>query len=366
MYNTVVNVKSLLRCFAAGLYYTLWDISRYTKGKVTILMYHRVLTDDEARGRFIQPGMYVLESTFEKHVNYLKEHYMIISFKELLEYMNTNSLDKDQAYCVITFDDGWVDNYLNAFPILREHNVSATIFLVTSFIATNRWFWPERLGYFFEKLDSLTLTGNKRDAIIKASQRVGLGADLLINALKAQSHTSRLLAYDQIIETLKGYSMETIENFLELIGDILELNPSDERLTLSWEEIKEMSDYNISFGSHGCSHSLLTLLPDDEIKAELSDSLNCIQAAGIDSIPVFCYPIGYYNKEIAKLVEVAGYRASVTTAYGYTDSSSDLYKLNRISIHDDVTKTIPLFALHVSGVLKSKFHKPQFAICNPK
>lgn len=349
----MVWLKSCIRNFIAGLYYHLGGHVRCAKGKVIILMYHRVLTIDETSGHLIQPGMYVSDSTFEQHVKFLKENYKIISFMDLLEYLDTNKLDKDQAYCVITFDDGWRDNYVNAFPVLRNNGIPATIFLTTSFIATDRCFWPESLGYLIENYDHSNLTDDKCNSFAKASNGFGLEADLLIDALKTSSHNLKLPAYDRIIETLKEYPVESLQSFIELIAEILELKPAARRMMLNWDEISEMSANNISFGSHGCSHSLLTLLPDNVIKTELSDSLNFIQSADINSIPVFCYPDGKYNDRIAGMVVDAGYKASVTSRFGYTDVHSNRYKLNRIGIHDDVTKTTPLFALHISGIMRS-------------
>ena len=122
---------------------------------------------------------------------------------------------------------------------------------------------------------------------------------------------------------------------------------------LNWDEISEMSVNNISFGSHGCSHSLLTLLSDHEMKEEIIDSLDIIQTADTNSIAVFCYPNGNYNECIAGMVKSAGYKASVTTKFGYANTFSNRYKLNRVGVHDDVTKTTPLFALHISGILRS-------------
>ena len=348
-----MQLRSLLRYFTAGLYYCLGEHVRRAKGKVTVLMYHRVMTINEVKGRLVQPGMYVLDSTFEKHIKFLKERYRIISFMDLLECLDTNKLDEDQAYCVITFDDGWRDNYVNAYPMLRENGIPATIFLATSFIASDRCFWPESLGYLIEKYDYSNLTDDKKNALAKASNEFGLKADLLIHALKETSHDLKIPAYERIIEALKKYSIESIQDFIESIGRILELRPVARRMMLNWDEINEMSANNISFGSHGCSHSLLTLLPDNAIKDELSDSLNIIQAANINSIPVFCYPDGSYNDRIAGMVEDAGYKASVTTKFGYADTFSNRYKLNRISMHDDVTKTTPLLALHISGLLRS-------------
>ncbi|HEC99967.1 MAG TPA: hypothetical protein ENN18_06270, partial [Proteobacteria bacterium] len=124
---SLATVKSLLRSgislalYATGLPLVL------TRGKVAILMYHRVLEPEETAG--VQPGMYVTTATFRKHMKFLAAHFKVISSQELLERLKNKSFKDAARYCVITFDDGWRDNYSNAYPVLREYGFPATIFL---------------------------------------------------------------------------------------------------------------------------------------------------------------------------------------------------------------------------------------------
>ena len=65
------------------------------------------------------------------HIRYLRAHYDVVPLEDLI------STGSDNA-CAITFDDGWRDNYVTAFPILRAHGVPATIFLATNLVGTDR------------------------------------------------------------------------------------------------------------------------------------------------------------------------------------------------------------------------------------
>lgn len=103
--------------------------------RVTVLMYHMVSDPVTAADRpFCCP-----EQMFRSHLKYLRgADYELVSLDRVLAHLDGNAIKKDSV--AITFDDGFRDNYDNAFPLLQEFAVPATIFLVTSTIGgTNRW-----------------------------------------------------------------------------------------------------------------------------------------------------------------------------------------------------------------------------------
>lgn len=130
MFNRLIKLF-----FSSITYYCgLCHLARLINGndKVLVLMYHRVLKEEEIK-LDIHPGMYVSNHSFEKQLGYLIKKYQIISLNDFEEWI---SGDKkfNRPPCMITFDDGWKDNYTNAYPLLNKFNVSATIFLATKFI----------------------------------------------------------------------------------------------------------------------------------------------------------------------------------------------------------------------------------------
>jgi hypothetical protein len=145
---TKQQIKSSVRRGMAWIYHSSRHSLRHLKGKVSILAYHRVLSE-KALGRdyFIQPGMYVRNDVFEKQMQFLTENFQIISLMELLNHWAEGTWDHGKRYCVITLDDGWLDNYVYAYPILRKYQIPATIFLPTALIGTNQWLWPDKMGY---------------------------------------------------------------------------------------------------------------------------------------------------------------------------------------------------------------------------
>ena len=111
-----------------------WFAPRHT---VPILMYHSV--DNKAGTFFVSP------ENFAKQMEYIKKNgYEVITLDELVgSIRNKEHLKRNKV--VITFDDGYQDNFINAYPVLKKYQFPATIFLITDFIDKNPAFlsWSE-------------------------------------------------------------------------------------------------------------------------------------------------------------------------------------------------------------------------------
>jgi len=99
------------------------------QGKALVLMYHRVLAPESVPAD-IDPGMYVTTEAFERHLQYLTAHHDVVSLNSLYEWLSGRR-QFARVPCAITFDDGWRDNYEEAFPLLERYGLPATIFLIT-------------------------------------------------------------------------------------------------------------------------------------------------------------------------------------------------------------------------------------------
>ncbi len=329
------QVKNTVRLALANAHYLAGRRAESLKGAVVILAYHRVLPQDELDGCYVQRGMYVDPRVFDLQMSFLKKNFKVIGFSEFLNMLEKKDFDYSQRYCVITFDDGWLDNYIYAYPILRKHNLPATIFLTTSLIGTNRWFWPEKLSYLLLKCFS-----GKPAAFLYRKWP-------WIRNDRSASIDDRI---DSAIESVKLLPENEISNIIENATSVFGLTYPDERMLLNWDEVAEMSENNISFGSHTATHAILTKLTPAQADMELRDSLNTLREQKIDHLPVLSYPNGNYTHEIAALAAAAGYVAAVTIERGHEDVPlQNLFELKRIGVHNDISKTVPLFSYRISG-----------------
>lgn len=128
-----VNIKNIVDEIEKK-YFSLYV--NKNKWEVPILMYHRVIVSQDNEGVH---GTYIYKDMFRKHLEYLKENnYEVITFKDLKKISWRNRFNSNKKYIIITFDDGYVDNYELAFPILKEFNFKATIFLMAE-STYNEW-----------------------------------------------------------------------------------------------------------------------------------------------------------------------------------------------------------------------------------
>lgn len=265
--------------------------------RVFILAYHRILEKSEDF-LFDEDVISASPELFEDEMKFIKEHFSLINFKSLKENIE-NGKELPQNPLIVTFDDGYKDNYTNAFPILQKYNLTATIFLTVDYIGTNRIFWWDEVSYY--------VNGEKKD---------------ILDSLKSVSNKERI---------------EKIEEFKKTAGcDVPDINFS--RQILNWEEVKEMSDNGIEFGSHTMTHPVLSKVEDKhEFEYEIKQSKKIIEEKIKKEVIVFSYPVGgenSFNDNIKKSVKEAGYDFAVTYMHGVNriNNGFDKYALKRFDL----------------------------------
>ena len=336
---SLLKAKKLLAPLLFGMELGYLKQASLARKKFVVLMYHRILRQNEIAGE-IESGMYVERDTFDKHMKFVKRNFEPVSFSNWLKFTRTERLSPSgKPYCIVTFDDGWLDFYRNAYPILLRYEIPATVFLPTDFIGSTKWFWTDRLARMFAKKKSSKARTMKRD----------LAYPELRTILRLTGNHEK--TRERIINLLKTKRLEIIEEILTALSELWEIElPVGERAFLNWEEVREL--YNsglIQFGSHTQSHPILTTLSKEEVVSELENSRNRLDAAGIIDLEnlVFCYPNGSYDSDIRDLVKKIGYKAAVTTRPGWNSYGDDPFELNRIGVHQDVTSTIPMYCSRI-------------------
>ncbi|GAG21219.1 unnamed protein product, partial [marine sediment metagenome] len=213
------------------------------------MYYHRV--NDENDQFFHAVNI----ENFERQIRYLIKRYTIINLEDVVDHIKRGTrLPKNPI--VITYDDGYKDNYLNAFPILRKYNAPATIFLTVGCIGTGIIPWTEKIHYI---LNNTIIT------------KIELFNDsLCIYTLDNPEEMNRVS--EEIKSYLKTMDEKKRNSLIEKLGDELEVPIGDIRdhnLMLSWQEVEEMAGNKISFGAHTVTHPILTRIPYNQAIDEI-------------------------------------------------------------------------------------------------
>jgi peptidoglycan/xylan/chitin deacetylase (PgdA/CDA1 family) len=227
---------------------------------------------------------------------------------------------------IITIDDGYEDIFHHAYPVLRESELPATVFLTTDKIGNNsKPFWWDRAYHYFK--------------ILEGNVSGGVGADVdgeihrLISLFKDDKST--------FFSILNKYETEVTEMLLDTIKK--EFNFSDDRLCienkmLTWEQVCKMRG-GIEFGSHTCNHSNLIKLGKRKIPYEILDSCIKIENKTENKVTAFSYPAGNVSQDIKKIVKNTGYEFAVITRPGI-NNVKDPYELRRINVWDGTSLSL--------------------------
>jgi len=112
---------------------------------------------------------------------------------------------------------------------------------------------------------------------------------------------------------------------------------------MQWEQVLEMERAGVAFGSHTVTHAELGRCEPDQIRRELAESLETLSARLARPSRWFCFPKGSHSALACQLASEY-YAGAVTVENGWVSKGDDAYRLRRIGIHDDVSRTPSLFA----------------------
>ena len=320
-----------------------WGRHRLGPGQPSlwILMYHRVLPTSDPRFAAEEPGMIVTPATFRRHLQELKTLFTLMPLVEWIERSATGKALPPRS-CSVTFDDGWLDNYEYALPILEQEQTPATIFAVSHMIGTHREFWPNRLARILLSPD------------LAPEQRLNHPALKWLPGLDAEKSSAVLspARIAHIIDSCKRFSDAEISARLDQIETALRLQPSQSASLLNWDQMRAMQKSGlIDFGSHTCNHYRLVAQLDAATMArEIAESKQLLEEQLARPVALFCYPNGDVSPDADRLVR-QHYRAAVTTHRGINASGVDEHRLARIGIHEDVSATATSFQARLSGWL---------------
>lgn len=324
----------------------LWQ-RRLLRGKAVVLMYHRVLTSEERAMTGSHPGIVVDCEAFAAQIATLKERFKVISIEEFADRMERRVPFEDGS-CLITFDDGWRDNYTHALPILRQYGIPAVIFLSVNFIGEKRLFWQELLTHLtLRAVAQARQNPDCRERLSKLLATVGLDSILevsepdprltVMEAVRRQKHLPPML----INSTLTGLSEELgvrWEEYQEADG------------FLDWGQVSSMAQQGVTFGGHGAEHCILTFVPPSEAREEIRTAKAVLDSRLSVPAQAFSYPNGNWSPEVAKLVEESGYRVAFTTDPGYVNCDDDRFAIRRVNIHDGLMGSKPMFLARIVGL----------------
>jgi len=291
-------------------------------------------------------GLAVTPGRFAEHIEVLRERANPVQLRELARALDDGGLPDRSV--VVTFDDGYFDNLLNAKPLLERHEVPATVFIASGFIGQEREFW-------WDELDRLLLQPGTLPERVQLSVdgktydwELGETAEYTKEDFQSQrgwkawaeSQTPRQQLYTELYDLLRpldaGERRRKVAEVRAWRIDGAGRRPRHRPLSV--KEIGRLQEGGlVEVGAHTVNHPLLSELSTAVQRREIRQSkarLEEIVGYGVSS---FAYPYGKsadYASETVDVVRRAGFACACSTVTGVVRRSSDPFQLPRVWVRN--------------------------------
>lgn len=347
-----MNKETILRLIRKILIYTrsYFLTKPFYSGIGHILMFHRVCPERTRRRLKDISDMEVTTDLLEKIIKFfLNRNYQIISLNQMFQALNYGKVSK--RFVLFTFDDGYSDNLIYAYPIFKKYQIPFAINVTTSF--------PDREAIIWWYLLEDFILENKHVAF----QIDNTSFEFSCSTMDDKNETFRKIK--SIIMDNNG------TNYISRLRQVFETYKIDmykktDELALSWKQIKQLSaDPLVTIGAHSVNHLPLNKLPRSVVKYEMLESKKILEAHIDGEIEHFAYPFGSkyeVGKREFKIAKECCFKTAMTSRSGsiYFAHNNYFECLPRISISSNVEEDIRYLHLLTNGTnlcLQNRFKR---------
>ncbi|MEX1232921.1 MAG: polysaccharide deacetylase family protein [Planctomycetaceae bacterium] len=239
---------------------------------------------------------------FEQQVRYLSLNFDVIGERDLPDLFKR----KSGRYVMITFDDGYRDNYELAYPILRSYNVPAQFFLATGFLDQPKVSWWDEIAW-----------------MVRSSRKNQLPHNAWTRAEIDFDEPDRERAIVKLLKTFKSLAAAETEEYLGALADLTGSGRCSSGLAsdmwMTWDMVREMSQH-MGIGGHTVSHNILGQLTPPEQEVEIKHCKERIETEIGRPITTFSFPVGHqkaFNEFTREYLKRYGYRWAFSFYGGY-------------------------------------------------
>jgi peptidoglycan/xylan/chitin deacetylase (PgdA/CDA1 family) len=286
-----------------------WKSKLSNKG--LILLYHKI-SDNELPDIF---NLTVTPKNFEDHLEIINEIANPLSLNEYVSRLKSDTLPERSI--AITFDDGYADNYENAFPLLIKNNIHATIFIASKYIGTH--FWWEILYQSILKCDKKEIK--------------------LSNGLNINLNNDRLKLFTKLHKEIKKLQFDKIKFIVDELFNKSNLEKSNLiNRGMILTELQEISKSNyIEIGGHTETHSQLSLMKREDQRNDIRENKKYLEENLNKKIKYFAYPYGLsddYNNESINILKEEEFEAAFVNRNSAVSKFNGHFELPRLWVKD--------------------------------
>lgn len=281
-----------------------------------ILMYHSVL-DDPAEVADSLGGMIHPRTIFEGQMELIAREFDPVTLDQVARFVRGEQ-ELPARPVVVTFDDGYVDNFEMALPILDRAGVPAAYYVTVECVENRRLPWPSRLRFSFRRTSKKNWTDD---------------AGRVWNFTSENERGLAYLAACDRIARLAGPAQERVVSQMES-GLDTRLPVESGKLMMTWEQVSGLVQRGHIVGSHTMTHPNLAYVSLEDARRELVESKQRMEAHINAPVTHFSYPCPAlspnWTEQTAEESRHAGYESAVTTSSGLARRNDNPLALKRV------------------------------------
>jgi len=288
---------------------------------VLVLAYHRI--GDGSTSPFDRGLWSATPDNFERQVKFLKLHADPIGPEDLRAALNK----KRDRHFLITFDDGYRDNFDVVYPILKQHNIRAGFFLATGFIDVPIIPWWDEIAW-----------------MVRSSPLEELKASQWLSAPLKFDEPDRQLAVEHLLKIYKTMPGDRTAAFIEYLATATasgRCTADAAKLWMNWDMIREMRGAGMWFGGHTHTHPILSRLTRSQQLKEIATCRRRIEEELSQRMRWFSYPRGKpdaFDNETRDCLQEEGVELAFTYYGGYERLEQwDAYDIRRTAVEMDTS-----------------------------
>ncbi len=284
---------------------TLFDhLYEDVEQKINVLLFHRV---ENLETSF---SIIVNEKNFEDQLKYICSRYKVLRCDE--DWSNV-----DRKSVALTFDDGYIDFYTKAYPLLKKYNVPATVFISTGGIDNNKEFWWDELEHI--------LNQNRLPNTIKTKRK-----EFYVNNFKNRSELINDVR-EEIINNTFCIRDEEIDSLKNQVNPYLKSRPKYR--TMNTKEISCLSmDPLITIGAHTVNHILCDFENYNVQREEIKNSKIMLENIIDKEVNLFAYPNGNIGKDTRSILKDLGFVRSFTCEHASIEYDEHVFDIPRSAV----------------------------------
>jgi peptidoglycan/xylan/chitin deacetylase (PgdA/CDA1 family) len=278
-------------------------VGRHAPASLLVVNYHRLHASASHGPTRFDDGVFDTDvATFRRQMQWLKAATVVLDEDELLRLGQGGELPRGTLYSAVTFDDGYIDCFSLAKPVLDELGIRGMFFIPFNMLETRRLGWWDVAAYLLKSTMHRSIQVDGQTYDLQGDFAGSLRRILNVFKLEPAERTEALLA--------------RLSDACGVAQPAGELQSAE---LMSWEQVRAMRAAGHGIGSHTISHRVLATLSPEAQADEIKDSKRNLEAILSREVSSFAYPVGgpqHINEHSVRLAREAGYQQAFTFLTG--------------------------------------------------